>query len=568
VAQTIRQAIGAKDGLAAHIGERQMLLLLDNFEQVVGAAPELSDLVEACPNLSLLVTSRERLSVRGEVSYEVPSLTDAEGLELFCARARTQADKTIAELSGRLENLPLAIELAAARTRVLSPAQILARLSQRLDLLKGGRDAEARQQTLRATIDWSYELLSPNEQQLFGRLSVFRGGCTVEAAEAVAGADLEVLQSLVDKSLLRHREERFWMLEMIREFATERLEESGEAQQVRGRHAHHFVMLAEEIAPNLGSGAADWLDLIAREHDNFRAALDHLALAAETQLVLRLAGAISRFWYLRGYLFEGSQRLEAALESDSTPTSARGKALNGAAVITHNLGDYGIARERAQEALSLHRQLGDRWATAYSTFMLGNSVGDDGDPEQALELLAESARAFGDLGDEHYVLNSISNSAWMHTQLGHAERARELNQEVLVRARRLGDERAEAHSLSLLAVYHLDQDRLEDAPTMLQQAIRIDHKFGDVQSIGLNFRRLAYALALQAKAAKAARLLAKGIAVLEEIGFTAPWVAEFNEKARALIRTQLAESEFADASEQGRALTLNDAVMLALASSD
>jgi tetratricopeptide (TPR) repeat protein len=233
-----------------------------------------------------------------------------------------------------------------------------------------------------------------------------------------------------------------------------------------------------------------------------------------------------------------------------------------------NLGGFAIARRRAEEALTLHRQLGDRWATAYSTFMLGNIVGDDGDPERALELFAESSRAFSELGDEYFVLNAASNSAWMHTQLGHAERARELNQEVLVRARGLGDKRAEAHSLAQLAVYHLDQDRLEDAPTMLRQAIRINQMLGDVQWIGLNFRRLAYALVLEANAVTAARLLAKGMAVLEEIGYTAPWVAEFNEKVRTQIRTQLGESEFADASEQGRALTLNDAVALALASGD
>ena len=233
-----------------------------------------------------------------------------------------------------------------------------------------------------------------------------------------------------------------------------------------------------------------------------------------------------------------------------------------------NLGDFAVARQRAEEALTLHRLLGDRWATAYSTFMLGNIVGDSGDAERALELFAESSRAFGELGDEDNLLMATSNSAWMHTQLGRVERGRELNQEVLVRARKLGNERSEAHALSQLAMYYLDQDRLENAPTMLRQAIRIDQKFGDVQSIGLNFRRIAYALALESKAATAARLLAKGMALLEEIGFIAPWVAEFTEKARARIRTQLGEAEFADASDQGRALTLEEALTLALASGD
>ncbi|MDQ3319844.1 MAG: hypothetical protein M3515_06335, partial [Actinomycetota bacterium] len=198
VSETIGQTIGAKNGLAAHIGEREMLLLLDNLEQVVAAAPELAVLVEACPNLRLLTTSRERLRVRGEVEYAVPQLADREALELFCARAGLAPDATIAELCRRLDNLPLALELAAARANVLSPAQTLERLSKRLDLLKGGRDADPRQATLRATIAWSYELLSPEEKTLFARLAVFGGGCTLETSEEVLDADLDVLGSLVD----------------------------------------------------------------------------------------------------------------------------------------------------------------------------------------------------------------------------------------------------------------------------------------------------------------------------------------------------------------------------------
>ena len=193
VTDTIAQTLGARDGLAGHIGDREMLLLLDNLEQVIEAAPELSGLVQSCPNLALLVTSRELLRVQGEVEYAVPPLASSEAVTLFCERSRLEATAEIAELCSRLDDLPLAVELAAARTRALSPAQILERLSQRLDLLKGGRDAEARQQTLRATIEWSYDLLSGEEQQLFARLSVFPGGCTLEAAEEVVAADIDRL---------------------------------------------------------------------------------------------------------------------------------------------------------------------------------------------------------------------------------------------------------------------------------------------------------------------------------------------------------------------------------------
>ncbi len=203
VTETIAQTLGAKEGLAEHIGERELLLVLDNFEQVVEAAPELGRLLERCPNARLLVTSRELLRVGGEVAYPVPPLAEPEAVELFCARSRLEPDETIAELCRRLDDLPLAVELAAARTAVLSPAEIRDRLSQRLDLFKGGRDADPRQQTLRATIEWSYELLSEPERELFARLAVFTGGCTFDAAEEIAGVDVDTLQSLVDKSLVR-----------------------------------------------------------------------------------------------------------------------------------------------------------------------------------------------------------------------------------------------------------------------------------------------------------------------------------------------------------------------------
>ena len=216
VTDEIAQALGANDELAVHIGEREMLLLLDNLEQVIEAAPALSGLVQTCPNLTLFCTSRELLRVQGEVEYAVPPLASSEAVALFCERSGLEPSDEIAELCARLDDLPLAVELAAARTKALSPAQILERLSDRLDLLRGGRDAEARQQTLRATIGWSYDLLEGEEQRVFRALSVFAGGCTLDAAEGVIAADLDTLQSLVEKSLLRFANERYWMLETIR----------------------------------------------------------------------------------------------------------------------------------------------------------------------------------------------------------------------------------------------------------------------------------------------------------------------------------------------------------------
>jgi predicted ATPase len=251
VLATAGQALGAKDGLAEHLADKSLLLLFDNFEHVVEAAAELSELLACCPNVHLLVTSREVLRVPGEQAYPVPPLEPEDGTRLFLARARAMlpsfvASDAVPDLCARLENLPLALELAAARVRVLSPEQLVDRLSQRLDLLKAGRGVDPRQQTLRATIEWSNELLIEDEQRLFARLSVFAGGCTLESAEGVCDADLDTLESLVDKSLVRVREgDRFWMLETIREYAVERLEESGEAEMLQRRHAEHFLALAE-----------------------------------------------------------------------------------------------------------------------------------------------------------------------------------------------------------------------------------------------------------------------------------------------------------------------------------
>jgi predicted ATPase/class 3 adenylate cyclase len=233
VTEEIGQTLGAKDGLADHIGEREMLLVLDNLEQVIDAAPALADLVEACPNLAVLATSRERLRVRGEVEFEVRPLAEPDAVELFVARASlTEADDAVHELCRALDEMPLAIELAAARAKVLPPAQILGRLSQRLDLFTSGRDADPRQRTLRSTIEWSHELLDQGEQRLFARLAVFAGGATLEAAERVADADLDTLGSLVEKSLVRRSDDRYWMYETIREFAVRRTTSGGATQTI------------------------------------------------------------------------------------------------------------------------------------------------------------------------------------------------------------------------------------------------------------------------------------------------------------------------------------------------
>jgi predicted ATPase/class 3 adenylate cyclase len=327
---------------------------LDNFEQVIAAAPELSSLVAACPRLTIVVTSRELLRVQGEVEFAVPPLAGTEAVTLFCERADVAPSDEIAELCVRLDALPLAVELAAARTRALTPAQIVERLSQRLDLLKGGRDADPRQQTLRATIEWSYDLLSDDEQQLFRRLSVFAGGCTLEAAERVTGADVDALQSLVEKSLVRFSNGRYWMLETIREFAAERLADQ-ERDDVRRRHRAHMVAVAEASAPELhtaGEKAAS--ARLAPDYANIRAAVSYALAAGEPDDVGRLLGALFPFLISHSHLTEVRDWTEAALAARDR-LSERGlvEALVGGGEIARFAGDLDRAVELKEELASV-----------------------------------------------------------------------------------------------------------------------------------------------------------------------------------------------------------------------
>jgi predicted ATPase len=569
VAETVAQTLGAKDGLAEHIGERELLLLLDNFEQVVDAAAELAALLEACAHLRLLVTSRERLRVRGEVAYPVPPLAEPEAVELFCQRAQTGADETIAELCSRLDSLPLAVELAAARATVLSPAQILDRLAQRLDLLKGGRDAEARQQTLRATIEWSHDLLSQEEQRLFARLAVFAGGCTLAAAEEVADAGLDTLQSLVDKSLLRHTNERFWMLETVREYAVERLEESGEAEELRRRHAQWFLALGEEAEPHLRRESTAWLDRLEPEHDNLRAALDRLEGAGEHELALRMAAAVWWFWSLRGHIAEGRRRVERLLARETKPTAARAIALTGAADLASDEGDHLASRRWAEEALALHRSLGDDWGTAYDLLGVGLSFAFEDDWPSAKRHFEESVRLFDELGDEHWTLQASRRLAWSYEELGDVEHARAIQKDMLRRARASGDTFIEAKALAVLAQYDLDEGRVDSTViSNLEQAHEIERTrrdYPDRYWHAILICRFARALALTGRANASVQLLGCFEALMEDIrGSVESWVARMNEVTLAAARPHIDEAAVAEAWEEGRKLTADEAVALAL----
>jgi tetratricopeptide (TPR) repeat protein len=488
-------------------------------------------------------------------------------VDLFCARARVDADDTIRRLCRALDNLPLAIELAAARVSVLSPAQILERLSQRLDLLKGGRDADPRQQTLRATIEWSFALLSPGEQRLVARLAVFAGGCSLEAAEQVADADLDPLQSLVDKSLLRHGEERFWMLETIREFATQRLEASGEAAELRRRHADYFLALAEEAEPHLrGLHPDEWADRLAADHDNLRAALDWFEASANTQLALRLAGALDEFWCVRGHWPEGRRYLERLLDGvEGGSTRVRAKALIGAAHLARDIGDAVSATERAREGLEIYEVVGDRRETAKGLFYLGASEADQHDFEAAREHFERSAQLAGEFGDEAQELFANRMLAWAYSELGDRGKAVALHEAQLSRARALGIRDLESSVLGALAAYAVDAGRINDAAPMAAESIRIMLDLDHPQGVATEICRGAAVLALAGERPLAAELLASAVAFHEEVGLAIlPYLAEENEKALTQIHSQLDDAAFDEAWERGRRRPVEDAAALAL----
>ena len=376
VTDEIARTLGASDDLAHHIGERDMLLVLDNVEQVIDAGPALADLVETCPNLRVLTTSRERLRVRGEVEYPVEPLTGPEAVALFSARAgHAEAEEAVNELCTALDRMPLAIELAAARAKTLTPAQIVDRLAQRLDLFTGGRDADPRQRTLRATIEWSHDLLDPAEQRLFARLAIFAGGCTLDAAERVTGADLDTLGSLVEKSLVRHTGGRYWMYETIRGFARERLRALAEVRDIGRRHAEYFIALAEAAEPHLIREAlgrpGGWTDRIDAALDDIRAATDHFEAEGDGERALRMTGALVWFCEERGHIPEFRRRVEWALAAETRASTARAGALIALAALASWMGDHDVAERAAEEALTLHRASGDVWRIADDVRTLG-----------------------------------------------------------------------------------------------------------------------------------------------------------------------------------------------------
>jgi predicted ATPase len=475
--------------LKASLRDKQLLLLLDNFEHVVSAALPVADLLGACPHLTVLVTSREALHVRAEREFPVPVLAlpdpthlpDPVTLSQYAAVAlfieRAQAIKpdfqvtnatapAVAEICARLDGLPLAIELAAARIRVLPPQALLSRLGQRLPLLTSRlRDAPARQHTLRQTIQWSYDLLPAQEQRVFRHLSVFAGGCELSAVEAISRAlgdgkvaELDEVTSLVDKNLLRQtaqeeEEPRFTMLETIREYGLECLAASPEMDPIRRAHATYYFALAEEAAPELGGPrSAVWLQRLERERDNLRAALawslEPEQVGSNPDLALRFGATLEEFWEVRGFYSEGQTFLEHALtECKGASTSARARALLAAALLAAWQGHIDPSEALWQEGLVLYRQLGDTRGIATSLRWLAWVASRKGDQSASCQLLEESVTLLRELGDKEALAWSLERLADRLGQLCEYGRANALFEESLALFRDLGNKRGIATCL-------------------------------------------------------------------------------------------------------------------------
>ena len=590
---TGRTSAAAVRGRPVELEDLELLLVLDNFEHLLAAAPAIGRLARESPLVRFLITSRAPLQIPGERVYEIgplatpPDIGDParlmafDSVLLFTDRARALRPefavnaanaRAVAELCVALDGLPLAIELAASRVAVLPPAAFTERLDRRLELLDAGlRAASPRHESLRATIAWSHDLLEERERRLFERLAVFAGGADLEAVEAVCGDGIDVvraLASLVDLSLVRAagdvQRPRFSMLDTIRGFAADLLLKGASAREVRARHASHFLSLAERAEPHLRGDPGGWLDRLEVDLDNLRAALGHLAAEGDAEAQQALAGALWRFWYLRGHLSEGRSRLEAALERDPRPTPARGKALIGAAVMAMNLGDTDAAMRRAQEGLSLHRSLGDRWGAAYCGFMLGNATDAAGDPPRAQELFADSIRVFRELADEHSALLAVRSLANSLEDSGDRVRAATLLADSLRLARATHNPRLEASILGTLGAYAYDEGRLSDSLWMLRESLRIHAEQGDHLDSAVALARAARVLAMTGNSGVALRLLASLSTVRQEIGGRRALVAGITDETVARVRRQL-DAVALDAEWRfGEALSIADALALAL----
>jgi len=565
VASTIAQALGLTetagrpilDILKEYLKGKSLLLLLDNFEQVISAASVVAELLAACSDLKILVTSREGLRISGEREYSLPplalpdlaqlpsleSLSQFAAIKLFLQRAQAvKPDFTItsgtaqavAEICTQLDGLPLAIELAAARTKVLSPHVIRARLEHPLDFLTAGaRDLPARQQALRRVIAWSYDLLNENEQELFRQLAVFVNGCTVDAVEAVTGnhpdrvSIMDQLGSLIDKSLLREVEDisgkpRYVMLETLREFGLEHLEMSGEEETLRGRHANFFLTLAEGAEVSLESTEqVQWMDRMGQEHDNLRAALEwSKTVEGMGELCLRLAGTLGYFWEVRGHFSEGRERLSAILSMEIAQgqTAARAKLLARAAELAYRQSDYPTTHLLAQESLEIYRKLGDKQGIASMLIKLGNAATERGSYTTASRFLEEALEIWRERKDKHGTARALISLGFSALRSGETHLANARLEEALAISRELGDARSMGFELSGLGEVALRQHDYVRAAQLMEESLELRRQLGNKWGVGVSLGMLGWVAMRERDWDRAITRLGESLEIRQEIG--------------------------------------------------
>ncbi len=616
VVSTIAQTLGLREAgdrpllnrLHQYLRHKQLLLLLDSVEQALPASPLVADLLSACPDLKVLVTSRAVLRLRIEHEFPVPplalpdrqrlppieALSQVEAVALFVERALAvkpdfavtrENAPAVAEICHCLDGLPLAIELAAARVKLLPPEAMLGRLEHRLQFLTGGaHDLPARQQTLRSTIQWSYDLLGAGEQQLFRRLSVFVGGCTLEATEAVVrsqgsgvggqesqlrleGEVLDELASLIDKNLLRQaaqgqggREPRYGMLETIREFGLEALAASGEEEAIRRRHASFFLALSERIEQKLKRPEqAEWLDQLEQEHDNLRAALEWSQTAlGGTQLGLHLVGTLGWFWEVRGHLSEGRRRLAAVLSRPEATeqTVLRARALGWAGRLALFQGDDAAARPLYEQALMIWRELKDKRGISISLVGLGTLALNRGDFAEARTLHEKGLAIRRELGDKWGIAGVLNAFGLALGCAGEHERARAVLEESLALHRELGNKQGSAFALLIAGFVALRQRHYRDSTGLFEESLALFREEKNKQQTAGCLAGLAQVATAQGQLDRAARFFGAAEALYETIG-ASMW--SFNradyERDLAAVRAQLGEEAFAAAWEEGRTMT-------------
>jgi len=571
VVPEIAGTLPARDDLLGYLRGKQLVLLLDNFEHLAAAASDLMPLLAASDGLRVLVTSRAPLRLSGEHEYALEPLPPEAAATLFVERARgvgrvVAPSPTIESICRHLDGLPLAIELAAARTKLLSPDLLLQRLDHALPLLTGGaRDVPEHQRTLRATIEWSHDLLDPGSKVLFGRLSVFAGSFPVAAAEEVCDANLDSLGSLVDLSLLKPiADDRFLMLETIREYSTEQLEESGEADELRRRHANAFRALAAECYARRVDAETEYSERLESDHDDLRAALEWLAIH-DPDGELELAGALGWFWMSHSHLAEGRRRLTDALARSNAGGPIRATALTAAGGLACWQGDADECRALLGEGIALWRELGDVAELASGLDTLGWAFFAAGDNMPALEGFEESLALRRDLGDPLGEVRSLVGVCQVLVAEGEVERAEPLSRQLLDLSRQRGDLRSEHFAYHFLGDCALIQGDCVEAEDRYKESLRAALPLGDLLETSFEVQGVGMSAAGKGDWARGVRLAAAGVALWESLGATiaVPFWDALLERYIDAAREQLGEEGDAVWAE-GHAMSFDNAVTLAL----